>query len=77
LTGINRALPRCYHVAAVVNGRTVMRAMVLERPGERLQMRELLDRAPGPGEVRLAVSACGVCRTICTSTANCRTRSYR
>jgi propanol-preferring alcohol dehydrogenase len=54
-----------------------MRAMVLERPGERLQMRELLDRAPGPGEVRLAVSACGVCRTICTSTANCRTRSYR
>src|SRR5262245_21273836 len=40
-----------------------MRAMVLERPGERLQMRELPDRAPGPGEVRLGVSACGVCRT--------------
>ena len=40
-----------------------MRAMVLERPGERLPMRELPDRAPGPGEVRLSVSACGVCRT--------------
>ncbi|MBX9827178.1 MAG: zinc-dependent alcohol dehydrogenase family protein [Xanthobacteraceae bacterium] len=40
-----------------------MRAMVLERPGERLQMQEWPDRAPGPGEVRLAVSACGVCRT--------------
>jgi propanol-preferring alcohol dehydrogenase len=62
LAGI-RPSRQCYHVAAAINGPTVMRAMVLERPGERLQMRELPDRAPGPGEVRLAVSACGVCRT--------------
>jgi propanol-preferring alcohol dehydrogenase len=40
-----------------------MRAMVLTRPGEPLQMRELPDRAPGPGEIALRVTACGVCRT--------------
>ena len=44
-----------------------MRAMVLpriapieERP---LELRELPDPEPGPGEVRVAVSACGICRT--------------
>jgi propanol-preferring alcohol dehydrogenase len=40
-----------------------MRAMVLERPGEPLRMRELPDREPGPNEIRLKVAACGVCRT--------------
>jgi propanol-preferring alcohol dehydrogenase len=40
-----------------------MRAMVLTRPGEPLRMQELPDRAPGPGEIRLRVAACGVCRT--------------
>ncbi|MDC7788658.1 zinc-dependent alcohol dehydrogenase family protein [Rhodoplanes sp. TEM] len=40
-----------------------MRAMVLERPGTPLVLRERAVPRPGPGEVLLAVSACGVCRT--------------
>jgi len=40
-----------------------MRAMVLTRPGEPLRLQELPDREPGPGEVRVRVAACGVCRT--------------
>jgi len=40
-----------------------MRAMVLERPGRPLEMRDIPDPEPGRGEVRLRVSACGVCRT--------------
>ena len=40
-----------------------MRAMVLEAAGTPLVMRELPDPEPGPGQVRLRVSACGVCRT--------------
>lgn len=37
--------------------------MRLERLGGSLVMRELPDPAPGPGEVRIQVRACGVCRT--------------
>jgi propanol-preferring alcohol dehydrogenase len=37
--------------------------MVLERAGEPLRATELPDPTPGPGQVLLAVSACGVCRT--------------
>ena len=45
-----------------------MRAMVLERAGpveaiDRLVPRELPAPEPGPGEVRLRVTACGVCHT--------------
>lgn len=40
-----------------------MRAMFLEQPGRALVMRECPTPEPGPGEIRLAVSACGVCRT--------------
>ena len=40
-----------------------MRAMVLRRPGERLVLEERPDPRPGPGELLLAVEACGVCRT--------------
>ena len=40
-----------------------MKAMVLERPGEPLALRTLPEPALGPEQVRLAVSACGVCRT--------------
>jgi propanol-preferring alcohol dehydrogenase len=42
---------------------TTMRAMVLERPRTRLVPRERPLPAPGPGELLIAVSACGVCRT--------------
>jgi propanol-preferring alcohol dehydrogenase len=41
----------------------IMRAMVLDRPGQSLTMRERLVPTPGPGEITVAVSACGVCRT--------------
>ncbi|ACG73669.1 zinc-binding alcohol dehydrogenase family protein [Anaeromyxobacter sp. K] len=40
-----------------------MRAMVLARPGAPLAAVELPDPVPGPGELRLRVGACGVCRT--------------
>src|SRR6478672_321531 len=37
--------------------------MVLDRPGSPLRPAELPDPEPGPGEVLVAVRACGVCRT--------------
>lgn len=37
--------------------------MVLERAGEPLRAAEVPDPRPGPGQVLLAVRACGVCRT--------------
>jgi propanol-preferring alcohol dehydrogenase len=40
-----------------------MRAMVLDRPGTPLAMRERPLPVPAPGELLIAVSACGVCRT--------------
>lgn len=42
---------------------TTMYAMQLDRPGERLHMVERPLPEPRPGELRIAVSACGVCRT--------------
>jgi alcohol dehydrogenase, propanol-preferring len=41
----------------------VVHAMVLKRLGAPLEWTELADRQPGPGEIRLSVTACGVCRT--------------
>jgi propanol-preferring alcohol dehydrogenase len=41
----------------------LMRAMVLDRPGLPLVMRERAAPAPGRGEVLVEISACGVCRT--------------
>lgn len=40
-----------------------MHAMVLERIGAPLVWRERADPQPGPGEIRVQVTACGVCRT--------------
>jgi len=40
-----------------------MLAMVLNKLGSPLEWTELADRQPGPGEIRVAVTACGVCRT--------------
>jgi propanol-preferring alcohol dehydrogenase len=40
-----------------------MQAMVLKSPGTALEWTELPDRYPGPGEIRVRVAACGVCRT--------------
>jgi alcohol dehydrogenase, propanol-preferring len=40
-----------------------MKAMVLDAPGEPLRAAELPSPEPGPGQVLVAVDACGVCRT--------------
>ena len=40
-----------------------MHAMVLKKVGAPLEWTELPDRQPGPGEIRVKVAACGVCRT--------------
>jgi propanol-preferring alcohol dehydrogenase len=40
-----------------------VRGLVLEQPGTPLRERELPSPQPGPGQVRIAIRACGVCRT--------------
>ena len=40
-----------------------MKAMVLNKPKTPLEWTDLPDRQPGPGEIRVNVLACGVCRT--------------
>ncbi|MFZ0602617.1 MAG: zinc-dependent alcohol dehydrogenase family protein [Roseiarcus sp.] len=40
-----------------------MRAMVLHRLHDRLRMEERPDPTPGPGQIRVRIEACGVCRT--------------
>ncbi|ENT50311.1 hypothetical protein P046_01330 [Brucella suis 06-997-1672] len=40
-----------------------MKAMVLEKPGQPLVPVERPDPLPGPGQIRLKVEACAVCRT--------------
>ncbi len=41
----------------------MMHAMVLRKLGAALEWTELADPCPGPGEIRIRVGACGVCRT--------------
>jgi propanol-preferring alcohol dehydrogenase len=40
-----------------------MHAMVLKQLSGALEWTELPDRSPGPGQIRVRVAACGVCRT--------------
>lgn len=40
-----------------------MKAMVLERSGHALRLRDLPDPQPGANEIQIRVTACGVCRT--------------
>ena len=40
-----------------------MHAMVLKSAGSSLEWTEIADRHPGPGEIRVKIGACGVCRT--------------
>jgi propanol-preferring alcohol dehydrogenase len=41
----------------------LMRAMVLERPGTKLQMKDIPAPGAEPGQILIGVRACGVCRT--------------
>jgi alcohol dehydrogenase, propanol-preferring len=43
--------------------RPTMQAMVLDAPGQPLRAAALARPTPGPGQVLVAVRACGVCRT--------------
>ncbi|MGB8898535.1 MAG: zinc-dependent alcohol dehydrogenase family protein [Methylocella sp.] len=40
-----------------------MQAMVLKKLGTALEWTDRTDQQPGPGEIRVKVAACGVCRT--------------
>jgi len=40
-----------------------MKAMVLEEPGAELRLKERETPKPGTGQILVAISACGVCRT--------------
>ncbi|MCP8891650.1 zinc-dependent alcohol dehydrogenase family protein [Sphingomonas faeni] len=40
-----------------------MHAMILNAIGQPLRWTEMPERTPGPGQIRLTVAACGVCRT--------------
>ena len=40
-----------------------MQAMMLRQVGQPLVLETLPDPAPGPHEIRIRISACGVCRT--------------
>jgi propanol-preferring alcohol dehydrogenase len=50
-------------MTAPLEDMTTMRAMVSRRAGEALVMEERALPVPGPGELRIRISACGVCRT--------------
>lgn len=41
----------------------IMKAMVLEKVGEPLKLKEIPIPEPGKGEVQIKIHACGVCRT--------------
>ncbi|MGI8715139.1 MAG: zinc-dependent alcohol dehydrogenase family protein [Solirubrobacteraceae bacterium] len=40
-----------------------MKAILLERPGQALTAATVPDPEPGPGQLRITISACAVCRT--------------
>tara|TARA_R110001592_G_scaffold337300_1_gene623784 strand:- start:409174 stop:410187 length:1014 start_codon:yes stop_codon:yes gene_type:complete len=50
-----------------MNNRTankqLMRAMVLQKPGTGLVLQEVPRPVPGPGQLLIKVTACGICRT--------------
>ena len=62
----NLAIPNLRASAANASERAEYRGMhaqLLVEPGQPLQARELPDPTPAPGQLRIRVSACAVCRT--------------
>jgi len=60
------AQERLFRIARMLIGvevRSAMQAMVLNKIGDPLEWTDLADRLPGPGEIRIKIGACGVCRT--------------
>ena len=57
--------PRLFHTDRELpaNPEKAMHAMELKKLGAALEWTDLADRQPGPGEIRVKVAACGVCRT--------------
>jgi alcohol dehydrogenase, propanol-preferring len=60
---VTRQLFGPQHLAHRRERLTNMRAMVLDRAGEKLSLREVSMPVPDDGQVLLRVRACGVCRT--------------
>jgi propanol-preferring alcohol dehydrogenase len=58
---VSENLPKAMSQPA--EGKLAYRAMVLEQPGQPLQLQHWPLRAPGTNEVRIRVLACAVCRT--------------
>src|SRR4051794_8047455 len=54
-----------------------MRAMLLDRPGRPLRAAEAPEPEGGPGQLRLGVEACGVCRTDLHLRDGGRARGHR
>jgi propanol-preferring alcohol dehydrogenase len=46
-----------------MSDQALIRAMALDAPGSPLRLEERMQPQPGPGEIRIGVRACGVCRT--------------
>ena len=77
-SGARRVAPRARAGCAAHSPRMAMRALRIARRGAALALEQLELPEPGPGEVRLRVSACGVAAPICIcSTASCPTRAGR
>jgi propanol-preferring alcohol dehydrogenase len=62
-SGVARPVAGGQHAAAIAMGPSTGSAMVLERAGGPLVPRERAVAKPGPGQVLIEVTACGVCRT--------------
>jgi len=58
-----RSFGYIHRIAYRMQPAAVAMCMVLDRPGARLEARQRALPLPAPGEVRVAVEACGVCRT--------------
>lgn len=42
-----------------------MRCAIMPAPGQSIEIREVPDPTPGPGQIRVRIHACGICGTDC------------